>query len=114
MNDCIKILLFFFLLNIILKTYKGDNNEIKITSKNFLKKRIIKDILFINGCDYKIIPHPYRYRVLHQIEQLNSGNLECSELYYLDLNPLIVINFRIIIFYRCPWTQNINDTINLA
>lgn len=114
MNDCLKILLFFFLLKIIIKTYKDDKNEIKHLYKNIANKRIIRDILFINGCDQANIPHPYRYRVLHQIEQLNAGNLECFELYYLDLNPLIVINFRIIIFYRCPWNKYVNETINLA
>ena len=108
MNVCLKIIFFFCLLNIIIKTFKG--NGIKFLNHN----RIIRDVLFINGCDNKSVPHPYRYRVLHQIEQLKAGNLNCFELYYLDLNPFIVLDFHIIIFYRCPWTLSVNKAIELA
>jgi glycosyltransferase involved in cell wall biosynthesis len=110
MNLCLKILFFFCLLFLIIKTFKGNINGIKLLNHN----RIIRDVLFINGCDYKSLFHPYRYRVLHQIEQLKAGNLECFELYYSDLNPLIVLDFHIIIFYRCPWTISVNEAIELA
>ena len=102
-----KILLLFFLLNIIIKSYKINKNKIS-------NRRILLDVLFINGCSDKILPHSYRYRVLHQIEQLNSGNLDSFELYYLDFDPVIVLNFRIIIFYRCPWTEFVDKAIHLA
>ena len=110
MNLCLKIFFFFCLLFVIIKTFKGNINGIKLLNHN----RIIRDVLFINGCDYKSLFHPYRYRVLHQIEQLKAGNLECFELYYSDLNPLIVLDFHIIIFYRCPWTITVNKAIELA
>ena len=110
MNEIIKVLLLIFLY-IIIKTNKENKYEINIPTKTIENKRIIRDVLFINGCT---LIHPYRYRVLHQIEQLNSGNLDCYELFYLNLNPLIVLDFRIIIFYRCPWTEKINKAINLA
>jgi hypothetical protein len=45
---------------------------------------------------------------------LKAGNLECFELYYLDLNPLIALDFHIIVFYRCPWTLSVNKAIELA
>jgi glycosyltransferase involved in cell wall biosynthesis len=106
----LKNIFFFCLLFVIIKTFKGNINGIKLLNHN----RIIRDILFINGCDYKSLFHPYRYRVLHQIEQLKAGNLECFELYYSDLNPLIVLDFHIIIFYRCPWTITVNKAIELA
>ena len=41
----------------------------KVTSKKRKYDRAFKDILFINGCS---LPHPQRYRVDHQIEQLES------------------------------------------
>lgn len=110
MNLCLKILFYFFLLFLIIKTFKGNINGIKLLNHN----RIIRDVLFINGCHYKSVFHSYRYRVLHQIEQLKAGNLECFELYYSDLNPLIVLDFHIIIFYRCPWTISVNKAIELA
>ena len=68
---CLKIILLFFLLNFILK-----NNYVK-------KKRVIRDVLFVNGC-HSNIPHPYRYRVLHQIEQLKAANLNSFDLYYFN------------------------------
>lgn len=110
MNVYLKIIFFFCLLFFIIKNFKGNINGIKFLNHN----RIIRDVLFINGCDYKSVFHPYRYRVLHQIEQLKAGNIECFELYYSDLNPYIVLDFHIIIFYRCPWTVSVNKAIELA
>ena len=92
-----------------------NNKEISFSINNVTNnKRIIKDVLFVNGCNIKIIPHSYRYRVLHQMEQINAGFLESDEYFYENLNPLIVLNYRVIIFFRCPWTQNIEDAISLA
>ena len=81
---------------------------------NIKDKFIIKDVLFINGCHSDIVPHPYRYRVSHQMEQLNAGFLETDEYFYLDLEPLIIRNYRVIIFFRCPWTENVGKAIELA
>ncbi len=78
------------------------------------KKRILRDVLFINGCDPKVCPHPYRYRVLHQIEQLNAANLTSTDVFYIGLNPEIVMDYRVIIFYRCPYTTEIGKAIKLA
>ena len=111
MNPYLKILFLFFSLKILIKAYKGVKKEINLSEKIIEKKRIIRDVLFVNGCS---LLHPYRYRVLHQIEQLNAGNLECFELFYLNLNPNIILDFRIIIFYRCPWTEDVNKAIDLA
>ena len=77
-------------------------------------KRNIKDVLFINGCDTKIAPHPYRYRVLHQMEQLSANFLESDTFFYLNFEPYIVRNYRVIIFFRCPLTQNVEEAIKLA
>ena len=90
--------------------------EIDIKTKHFKNKnkKFIKDVLFINGCDIKNVPHPYRYRVLHQMEQLDAGFLESDEYYYLNFEPLIVRDYRIIIFFRCPWTEKVGEAINIA
>ena len=89
------------------------NNNSK--NKNSVKnKRDVKDVLFINGCNPNLLPHPYRYRVLHQIEQLQAGFLESDEIFYLDFNPIIVRYYRVLIFYRCPLTDNVEKAINLA
>ena len=101
----IKIIIFYIFLFILIKNGK---NSLK------LNKRVIQDVLYISGCEQNIVPQLYRYRVLHQIEQLNAGNLDTYQLYYINLDPLIVRDFRIIIFYRCPWTETIGEAINLA
>ena len=99
---------------IIFFIYKFKKIDIYSTNEKILTKRIIRDVLFVNGCDPNILPHPYRYRVLHQIEQLNAGFLDTYEIYYLNLNPLFISDFRVIIFYRCPWTDNVGKAISLA
>ena len=75
---------------------------------------ITKDVLFINGCNVNILPHPFRYRVQHQIEQLNSTFLECDVYDYKTFDPNFVRNYRIIIFFRCPWNYRVNQSIALA
>lgn len=114
MNDFLKILFLFVLLNALIKTYRGVNNKRRNSKKILGSRRVIRDVLYINGCDNLNLPHPYRYRVLHQIEQLNAGNLDCFEVYYLNFEPFIVLDFRIIIFYRCPITPTVLEAINLA
>ena len=111
MNDYYKIFKICFIIFFI---YKYKKIDIYSIDNKILKKRIIGDVLYVNGCDPNILPHPYRYRVLHQIEQLTAGFLEAHEIYYLNLNPLFITDFRVIIFYRCPWTENIGKAISLA
>ena len=49
----------------------------KISAINRKYDRGFKDILFINGCS---LPHPQRYRVTHQIEQLESYGVSCDKI----------------------------------
>ena len=58
-----------------------------------------KDILFINGCE---LPHPQRYRVDHQIEQLESYGITCDKVFYADLTLEMLKCYRGFVFYRCP------------
>ena len=71
-------------------TLKNDGlKSLTIKGKNFIKFKIMskyqkydkcfKDILFINGCS---LPHPQRYRVDHQIEQLESAGISCAKVDY--------------------------------
>ena len=84
-------------INPLTNRYRDTINKNKnIGDKN--DKRHIKDILFINGC-YK---------------KLNAHFLESDEFFYLDFEPFKVCDYRIIIFYRCPWTQKVGEAIKLA
>src|SRR5699024_2411276 len=60
-----------------------------------------KDVLFINGVDYTALPHPPRYRVQHQMEQLEANNIDCDEIFYLNLDLSRVRNYRVFIIFRC-------------
>ena len=70
-----------------------------------------KDILFINGCT---LPHPQRYRVDHQIEQLESYGISCDKVDYDKLTLDKVKYFRGFVFYRCPILPVIEEFIKVA
>lgn len=72
---------------------------------------IFGDILFINGC---FLPHPARYRVTHQREQILAGNMIAEEIPYTELTLDYVKRYRLFIFYRCPYTDMVGDFIKKA
>ncbi len=89
-----------------------------IKVKYFIKGRIIKDknisfkdILFINGCT---LPHPQRYRVDHQIEQLEATGFSCRRIDYDKLNNDIIKYYRGFVFFRCPITNEVQEFIKTA
>ena len=75
--------------------------------------KIFKDVLFINGCDASV-PHPARYRVTHQREQLEAHNVSTDQVFYADLQLDQVRFYRTFIFFRCPYTDTIGEFINIA
>ena len=76
--------------------------------------RTVTDVLFVNGCPPEQAPHPYRYRVLHQMEQLRAAGYTVSEIFYEDCRAESVLSGNIIVFYRCPYTQQIGEAIRQA
>ena len=83
----------------------------KLSVVNRKYDRPFKDILFINGCS---LPHPQRYRVDHQIEQLESYGLSCDKIYYTDLTLESIKYYRAFVFYRCPILPIIEEFITQA
>lgn len=73
--------------------------------------KCFKDILFINGCT---LPHPQRYRVDHQIEQLESYGISCDKVDYDKLTLDKIKYFRGFVFYRCPILPVIEEFIKVA
>ena len=71
----------------------------------------VKDILFINGC---YLPHPSRYRVTHQREQLESNNITTDEVFYEKLSVDLEKYYRGFVFYRCPITPEVKAFIEKA
>jgi len=91
---------------------KGKNYiRLRKIAKNSKFDKSFKDVLFINGC---CLPHPQRYRVTHQIEQLESYGVSCDSVYYENLNMDLVRFYRAFVFYRCPVTPTVENFINLA
>lgn len=72
------------------------------------------DVLFINGCPREQLPHPPRYRVTHQREQLVANNIVSNEVDSRQLSLDQVRNYRVFIFYRCPINPLIEEFIRLA
>ena len=89
-------------------------------SKNYLlwhtvykskSKKIFGDILIINGCT---LPHPQRYRVDHQVEQLRASGLYADRVNYTDLSLDMMKYYRAFIFFRCPITPVVEEFIKTA
>ena len=75
------------------------------------RKEAVKDILFVNGC---ALPHPGRYRVLHQIEQIEANGLSADQVFYTLLKPEMIKYYRCVVFFRCPFTDAVGELIELA
>ncbi len=73
--------------------------------------RIYGDVLFINGCT---LPHPTRYRVDHQIEQLLASGMAATRIDYDKLTLDLMKYYRCFVFYRCPITDTVKQFIELA
>ena len=74
-------------------------------------KKIFGDVLIINGCT---LPHPQRYRVDHQVEQLRASGLYTDRVNYTDLNLDMMKYYRAFIFFRCPITPVVEEFIKTA
>lgn len=71
------------------------------------------DVLFINGCDYSV-PHPIRYRVFHQAEQLEAIGIATRIVNAWELDESYVRIARVFVIFRCPYADIIGDFIDLA
>ena len=75
--------------------------------------RKMVDVCFINGCDQSV-PHPPRYRVTHQREQLEHNNITTSEIFYTEVQEFDVKYANAFVIFRCPYTDAVGDLINAA
>jgi glycosyltransferase involved in cell wall biosynthesis len=73
--------------------------------------RAFRDVLFINGC---WLPHPERYRVHHQIEQLEAHGVSATSVFYENLTLDLLPYFHAFIFFRCPITDTVRNFIEQA
>lgn len=89
---------------------KKGNNFIKLRMKK-QKFSSLKDVLFINGCT---LPHPERYRVHHQMEQLEASGYSTNIVYYENLTIDMLKYYRAFVFFRCPITPAVDEFIDKA
>lgn len=87
-----------------LRYIKGQKNSVN-------HKKSYKDVLFINGCT---LPHPTRYRVDHQIEQLLANGYTADLVFYEKLDLEMEKYYKTFVFFRCPITDTIRDFITKA
>ena len=78
------------------------------------KSDVMKDVLFINGCPRDLLPHPPRYRVSHQMEQLILNGYTCDEVYYENVDLKQVKMYNAFIIFRAPFTTKLETFIQLA
>lgn len=79
-------------------------------SPSWDQDNFLVDVLFINGCDYSV-PHPIRYRVAHQIEQLHAAGMTAAQVDAWNLSDSYLRNARTFIIFRCPCTDEIESFI---
>lgn len=96
-------------IGLIKKTFRFIKYKIQGINRKY--DYAYKDILFINGCS---LPHPQRYRVTHQIEQLESYGISCDKIDYDKLNMNYLRYYRGFVFYRCPVLPIIEEFIKEA
>ncbi len=77
------------------------------------KSRVYRDILFISGCNEQL-PHPHRYRVVHQMEQLEAGGYTCDTVYFQELKPWMVRCYSAFVIFRCPMTDTLREFATMA
>ncbi|MFR5869953.1 MAG: hypothetical protein ACLUFF_06785, partial [Acutalibacteraceae bacterium] len=88
-------------------------NYLRTAKRTKSQEQSYMDVLFINGCDQSV-PHPPRYRVTHQREQLLANGVDSHEVFYTELQLDQVRNYRSFIFFRCPYTDTIGEFIKKA
>jgi glycosyltransferase involved in cell wall biosynthesis len=71
------------------------------------------DVMFVNGCDPSV-PHPIRYRVDHQSEQLEFLGVKTKVVNAWELSLDMVREAHLFVIFRCPYTDLIGNFIKLA
>ena len=68
-------------------------------------------VLFINGV---CVEHPTRYRILHQMEQLEAAGISCEKVFFEDIELMMEENYQVFVFYRCECTAIVQTFIETA
>ena len=95
----------------VVSVVKKTKNYAVFKVKAGLKKDEVQDILFVNGCT---LSHPERYRVDHQMEQLEACGLSVEKVLYTNLDVEKLKYYRAVVIFRCPITEEVQKLIEKA
>lgn len=95
----------------ILSVVRKTKNYLVFKMKVGFKKDEFVDVLFVNGCT---LPHPERYRVEHQIEQLEAQGITCDKVLYTEQILERLKYYRAVVIFRCPITPEVRGLIEKA
>ena len=85
-------------------------NAVKPTNRTDRSVVRYVDVCFINGTGYDI-PHPIRYRVEHQMEQLEACGMSSLCVNAWELTPDVAALARVFVIFRCPHTPEVERCI---
>lgn len=95
----------------VLEVAKKTKNYLVFKAKTGLKKKEMRDVLFVNGCT---LLHPERYRVDHQMEQLEANGLSVDKVLYTEVKPDDLKFYRTVVIFRCPIIDEVRELIRKA
>ncbi|MBR2767261.1 glycosyltransferase [Candidatus Saccharibacteria bacterium] len=95
----------------VVSVAKKTKNYLVFKAQTGFKTDEMRDILFINGCT---LSHPERYRVDHQMEQLEACGLSVEKVLYTNLDVEKLKYYRAVVIFRCPITEEVQKLIEKA
>lgn len=111
---------FYWVVQKAFTVFHDKANSVLKRFKNMFKRKAATpeqdsffDVIFVNGCDYSL-PHPIRYRVDHQMEQLEAAGFACLKVDAPNLKMDLLRQARLFVVYRFPHTPFIEEFIKRA
>lgn len=95
----------------VVSVARKTKNYLVFKAQTGFKTDEMRDILFINGCT---LSHPERYRVDHQMEQLEACGLSVEKVLYTNLDVEKLKFYRAVVIFRCPITEEVQKLIEKA
>lgn len=93
------------------KTIKYIFRRKNVTTVSAGELRCFRDVLFING---SYLPHPARYRIDHQIEQLAANGLTASQVFFEDLTDDLAAYYRVFVVFRAEYDERVVSLVKKA
>lgn len=95
--------------------YPGFLNDFGSALEEEGQSDAIRSVCFINGCSYRV-PHPIRYRVDHQCEQLRYSGIRAISFDEWDISFGLIeeADLDCLIIFRAPMTRRLGRVLDWA